>query len=369
MRRALTVLALVALALGAGCGKERPEDPDGSGTIVVSAFDTSGFFQGSVGGQPFPMDSAEVSIQGRTSVFTATGVTNESGEISFAQLPTGSYSIFVRREVKVGPNKKVFTGFGDVTLGGAENRHKDVFAKVISISNLMISEVFYAGSCASSFYFYDQYVELYNASNDTMYLDGDILTRQLQTVDPAMETVDYTLAIYAFQFPGTPITGRQYPIRPKQFMVVAADAVDHRAYCTNSIDLSHADWEFFDALGNDYDNPNVPNVNSITDKTTDFLINLVHGAVVLANGEEYTIDANDYVRIPVKDVIDGVEYNSNPSTAKQMTVRIDAGFAGIGVLRYSGYSTERRELGLDTNDSTFDFLNLVHPTPGFFHGH
>jgi hypothetical protein len=52
-----------------------------------------------------------------------------------------------------------------------------------------------------------------------------------------------------------------------------------------------------------------------------------------------------------------------------MTVRIDAGFAGIGVLRYSGYSTERRELGLDTNDSTFDFLNLVHPTPGFFHGH
>jgi hypothetical protein len=39
----------------------------------------------------------------------------------------------------------------------------------------------------------------------------------------------------------------------------------------------------------------------------------------------------------------------------------------MGMVKYSGYSTERRELGLDTNDSTFDFMNLVHPTPGFFH--
>jgi hypothetical protein len=184
-----------------------------------------------------------------------------------------------------------------------------------------------------------------------------------------MEQKDYTRATYAFQFPGTPVTGREYPIQSKQIMVVAADAVDHRPYCANSIDLSHADWEFFNALGNDYDNPAVPNVSSITDKTTDFLINLGHNGVVLATGEEWTIDADDDVRIPIKNVIDGVEYSSNPSAAKQMTVRIDAGYAGVGMLRYSGASTERRELGLDTNDSTFDFLNLVHPTPGFFHAH
>lgn len=59
---------------------------------------------------------------------------------------------------------------------------------------------------------------------------------------------------------------------------------------------------------------------------------------------------------------------SFPAYAKEMMVRIGAGFASIGILRYSGYSAERRELGLDTNDSTFDIMNLVHPTPGYLHG-
>jgi hypothetical protein len=53
---------------------------------------------------------------------------------------------------------------------------------------------------------------------------------------------------------------------------------------------------------------------------------------------------------------------------KTMTARVDAGFAGIGITRYSGQSTERREEGVDTNNSTFDFVNLPHPTPGYYFG-
>ncbi len=103
MNRIITIFALFAVTLAAGCGRERPDDPDGEGAIVVSTFDTSGFFQGSVGGEAFPMDSAEVSIQGRTSIFAAIDTTNESGEVSFDGLPTGDYSIFVRRQVRWGP--------------------------------------------------------------------------------------------------------------------------------------------------------------------------------------------------------------------------------------------------------------------------
>jgi hypothetical protein len=379
MSRSITVLAIVALALAAGCAREKPVDPDGSGTIVVTAMDTTGFFPGSALGQPFPMDSAEVSIQGRTNVFATTGVTNEFGEISFEKLPTGSYSVFVRRQVMVGPNKKVFSGFGDVTIGGEDSVREEILVRVVSVSNLMISEIHFAGSCASSFYFYDQYVELYNAAAETLYLDNIIVTRQAGVKDPEMETKDYVQAIYAFQLKGT---GRQWPISPGQYVVIAADAVNHKLYCANAVDLSpqnphlaripgepHRLYETFNALGNDYDVPGVPNFESIMPgRTTDFLINLSHNAVVIATGGNYPIDENNYMRIPITSVIDGVEYNSNPAYSKELTMRVDAGFAGIGITKYSGQSTERREEGLDTNNSTFDFINLPTPTPGYFYG-
>jgi len=113
----------------------------------------------------------------------------------------------------------------------------------------------------------------------------------------------------------------------------------------------------------------VPNFESIMPgKTTDFLINLAHNAVVIAEGGVYPIDENNYMRIPIDKVIDGVEYNSNPAYSKEMTVRVDAGFAGIGITRYSGQSTERREPGLDTNNSTFDFVVIPYATPGYYYG-
>jgi hypothetical protein len=357
---------LLASFVAAGCGRERPGGPDGAGTIVVAVTDTSGFFPGSVLGEPFFMDSTDVSIQSRTHIFTASRRTGESGVAVFEGLASGIYSVFVRREVSVGPNKVVFTGFGDLQLAGEETATDTILAKTVSVSNLMINEIFYAGSCASSYYFYDQYVELYNASNDTLYLDNVILTRQLGTIDPDMENKDYVRAIYAFQLKGT---GRQWPIAPGRYVVIAADAVNHRNYCANSPDLSKADYECFNALGNDYDVPGVPNFESIIPgRTTDYLINLVHNAVVIATGEEYSIDENNYMFLPIYTVIDGVEYSANPSAKKEMTVRVDAGFAGVGVTRYSATSVERREPGLDTNNSTYDFVNISPVTPGYFHG-
>jgi hypothetical protein len=360
------MIVFAAIVLVAGCGGKRPDDPDGGGTIVAAVMDTSGFFPGSALGVPFPVDSAEVSLQGRTNIFAAIGVTNEFGDASFDGLATGDYSVFVRRQVMVGPNKKVFTGFGDVKIRGVDTAHKEILVKVVSVSNLMISEIHFAGSCGSSFYFYDQYVELYNAAAETLYLDNIIVTRQAQVEDPEMEQKDYVRATYAFQLKGT---GRHYPIAPGQYAVIAADAVNHKQWCANAVDLSRADYETFNALGNDYDVLGVPNFESIMPgKTTDFLINLAHNAIVIARGGNYPIDEKNYMRIPVDSVIDGVEYSSNPSSVKMMTVRVDAGFAGIGITRYSGQSTERREEGVDTNNSTFDFVNLPHPTPGYYFG-
>jgi hypothetical protein len=239
----------------------------------------------------------------------------------------------------------------------------------------MINEIYYCGGDYSKFYFYDQFVELYNSSQDTLYLDGCILTRNFPSDREDIEDIDYVRAIYAFQFPGTPAGGTEYPIYPGQLVVVAADAIDHSAYA-NAVDLSGADWEFFNPLGSDYDVPGVPNVVNIKDDSTiDFMINLSHNAVVFTTGEEFGyesyVNSAGYERtriaLPLYTVIDGVEYATNSDATKELTVRVDAGFAGLGCTKYSLQSTERREIGVDVNNSTFDFTLLSVPTPGWSH--
>ena len=80
---------------------------------------------------------------------------------------------------------------------------------------------------------------------------------------------------YIYKFPGR-AGEKNYPFNPKQFLVLAGDAVDHRKTVSNSIDLSHADWEFYNQyMAADIDNPNVPNlINLQPDNGTKFLIGL-----------------------------------------------------------------------------------------------
>jgi hypothetical protein len=372
IRRKLLFLVLAPAVIAVGCAVEPPNAPDGGGSVTVVVVDSSGIFPGSAPGVPFAVDSTNVSLKSKSHEFVLQGITSADGKVSFAPLVTGTYTLFAHRELMLENNEKTFTGGYDVSITGQDAVDDSVFVNLIAASDLMINEIFYCGSDRTKFYFYDQYVELYNASADTMYLDGMILTRQLQRSYPDQDEVDYVRAIYAFQFPGTPVTGRQYPIVPGQFVVVAADAVDHSQYADNSIDLSNADWEFFNPLGNDYDNLSVPNITSIhPNSRIDFLINLSHGGVVLATGEEWSVyvreEGTDLILLPIDTVVDGVEYASNSSLTKELTKRVDAGFAGLGCTKYSGQSTERRELGLDTNDSSFDFVLIPGPTPGYSH--
>lgn len=368
MRRAAAYITLLAVGLSMGCGIDMPERPDGGGTISITVADTSGFISG-FPGIPHILDSATVNLQSRTHDYLASRMTGPDGSVSFENLASGEYTLFARREIRIENNKKVFTGGGDIYIESPEVMSDTIKTRLVAASDLMINEIYYCGATCP-YYYYDQFVELYNASQDTLYLDGIILTRQLQSAEPDMEEVDYVKAIYGFQFPGTPVTGRDYPILPGQFIVIASDAFDNTAWCETSVDLSSADWECFNPLGSDFDNPAVPNIVNINpSRTTDYMINLAHNAVVIATGEEYWYEETDtgslYVIIPIYTIIDGVEYASSYSSTKELTIRVDAGFAGVGISKYSSQSAERKELGLDTNDSTFDFGIANPPTPGW----
>ena len=235
------------------------------------------------------------------------------------------------------------------------------------ISPLVINEVYSCGPVNNVFFFFDQFIELYNTSDSVQYLDGKIITRCLMNPDndPYIEVWDYVMNTYVYQFPGTP-GGTEYPIGPGEFIVIASDAYNYpdSAGIPGAVNLENADWEFYNQLGSDYDNPNVPNLININpNKPKEYLISLTNDGVLLADGTDYWQDGI-YIDIPISTILDGVEYKSSYTTPKHLTRRVDSGVI-LGVSRYSGKSRERVSPGKDTNNSSRDFRVIDHPTPGY----
>ncbi|MCK4349580.1 MAG: DUF4876 domain-containing protein [Candidatus Krumholzibacteria bacterium] len=369
MRKILTVLLVfpVGLLLGS-CGEERPGDPDGNNVLTLVAMDTSGVSSE----EWLPVPGATVKLSSTTFYYQETFETDDEGRVVIAGLPAGNYTIMAEK-INVEENVLII---GQMTkqLLYDPAATDTVLMSYMQASPIVINEVYYCGCNASSYYYYDQFFELYNSSSDTLYLDGYIMCRstQIQLLD--WESVDYAIAYFVYIFPGTRGVTKECPIPPKGFLVLAGDAYDHSLVSGRCVDLSSADWEFCNPVKFDYDNPSVPNIDPVTLWSRDFTINIAHVAIWLATGEGYYFDFHfdgnnmkEYINVPLETIVDAVEYSSNPDSPKYVTIRIDAGLGGNGMTRYSARSIERRYPGLDSNNSTFDFVIVDTPTPGYQH--
>jgi len=322
-----------------GCFQEKPTSPDGLAHIAAI-----------VQYENIPLPGARVSLIPHYELLIPPAWTDSLGQAWFHDLPTGIYVVAVEYQldtlITISGSQEVLAISGDTTWADIRLAPTQ--------KGLKINEIYYAGPVNDEFYFYDQFIELYNASDETVYLDGMIVCRLKRDIDQV---------IYIFQFPGTPVTGRQYPVAPGQFVVLASDARNHQEIIRSSIDLSQADWEFYNpASPTDPNNPLVPDILNIEEgNRIDFVMNLSVDEIIIATGE----DVNYADGIDIETVIDGVEYQSRISSDKTLDPRIDRGFAGVGVACYSGMSIERKLPGLDTNNSTVDFRVLPHPTPGY----
>jgi hypothetical protein len=363
----LNLIYLVLLIYLGGCRENPPLIQDGKGIMELKAV-----WNKSTDSIPdiVPLQNAKVIMSSQYGIQIYYAGTD--GILRLNHLPSSIYSISIRAPHPADPSIILVGAVRDVNIGSGQISAPTITAKPVSSTGIAINEIYAVGPVNNIFYFYDLFVELYNSSDSIKYIDGMQVMRvngNSPGSDPpgtkgpgADEYNDGRMQgiTYIYKFPGRP-GEKNYPFYPKQFLVLAGDAVDHRKAVSTSIDLSRADWEFYNQyMAADIDNPNVPNLTNLrSDKATKFLIGLVSDIVALASGAD-TVWTDG---IDISTIIDAVQYSSNPTHLKTIDDRIDRGIA-LSPARYCGRSIQRKEPGMDTNDGSLDFEILSTPTPG-----
>lgn len=310
-------------------------------------------------------------------------------------------------------------GFGSKSL--YDDGTIDVQLKVAGSNGLIFKELYMAGTKIGYGYWRDGFTEIYNNSDETLYLDGIVLGivdynfgNPTPWVNPDGSLMDrYPLGNFMVYFPGT---GEDYPILPRESKVLATMPIDHTALpieegvdTPSPVDLSRADWDIFipaEYADGDTDVIGIPNM-LVAYKVfgLDFMPGMSGQPVLLAHikdasgnilyGDaipewvrkpENRLDKpggfSNHVMIPKEFVIDAVEvvYADPSKRNKLLHPEQDVGmvwYYGPGGPdtdgMYSGKSIRRKVLDFvdgnpvyqDTNNSSEDFIiGGQKPTPG-----
>lgn len=193
-----------------------------------------------------------------------TAVTAADGSARFEGLTQGNYEISIDRPLTA----------AELSLLAPADREASIFAGGASIAvapplrdvgielvaarrgSLVVSEFFVYAAPVSGFYTAAHYVEIYNNSDTTIYLDGIVLFRTsvTATCDELRHLRLDETGVWSGLLDRFPGTGRDYPIRPGEAKVMSVDAIDHRVIAQQLPDLSTAEFE----LIGDPSDPNNP---------------------------------------------------------------------------------------------------------------
>lgn len=353
----------------------------------ITLKDNSGFMQILFGSDK--VRGAEVSLKSNLLGSEYKLISDSNGVIKIKGIISDNYIITVTR--KMSSDEMELIGGTTVRLVKLVNKKTRILElTAVSPANIdvemdmveggsliIISEIYACGPQGSGLYYHDKYVEVFNQSDSVQYLDKMMIAIVYTNSNTGLHYRDDPEYIHSksiWIFPGT---GKDYPIQPGQFVLCAEDAIDHRMNAPNSVDLSHADFEFYKDDAPDIDNPAIPNMIKIYQTSgNDWLIGGETGALVLSNfSADSLLPFDDQFLIPYRSVFDGVEYKADPTKLdkKILNEGIDAGSAG-GIQFYTGKSMERilisdleRKILKDENNSSVDFMIINAPSPGKYH--
>jgi hypothetical protein len=262
------------------------------------------------------------------------------------------------------------------------------------VGNFLFKEIYYTGATGSSgqHYFHDQFVEIYNAANGTLYADG-LLIGDVHGVageiNPGQEPTPFgmdTEHVYLNSVWQVPGTGKDYPIEPGKTLLIAHDATNHQP--DSPLDLTAADFETYNEREDmkDVDWPIAPNLTRIHfTGGFDWLLPVFGAAVVVFRAEDPSVlervdipgasELGPRIKVPNALVIDAFEalQNANSGAYKRVPTALDKGFV-FASDTYTGESARRKIIGeedgrkilADTNDSSADFEILAQPAPRSF---
>jgi len=316
------------------------------------------------------------------------------------QLPYGSY--------KISANGTVITKDKEEVQVGA-SAEQDINSNVVNLSlplvikqfnnDFIIEEVFFTGSKTNDGKNYNnsRYFKLTNNTDEVLYADNLIIATSEFLTSVKREITPYHIdkafpVASAMYIEST--TGKQYPVAPGSFIVVADNAINHTK--DNGFDLRKADFEFPStnpSLGQ-VDNPDVPNMKVMftnMDRMIFLYTTSIQSYVIArfpAGENEQTLLQNhkyDYsyttsagtirpvssYEIPNSWIVDAVNNSTDEDFLHILTdPSLDAGWASA-FPKFSSKSVRRKVLGTmsngknlykDTNNSTADFVRNSEPS-------
>lgn len=376
----------VLFLLSYGCRKiELGEDIKALDVTVRVAYDTS------KGNFSLPIEGINIKLENLWNGKINQIKTNQNGLAEFDNISAGVYNIMATLTI---PKEDFlnYTGqfseddvtlnasINSVTLNNQTNAILDLQMKLGRIGGLVLKQIYYAGSdTKNGATFRDQFIEIYNNSNELIYADSlyiaqvwgtnsanpDLSKGFYLTSGPMVGQLDWSKSIgmpsginasedyfYPKSLYRIPGNGTDYPIQPGESIILAQTAVNHKAPYSNStggsinikdpsltVDLSNADFEVYLApylaspLASDIDNPAVPNMIMLAYSGKDWLLDNPgrDGYIIFKTDKDIpstfpqypdptqlaiTQNTTMYYQIPLEFAIDAVEIQPNSPTSR-----------------------------------------------------
>ncbi len=322
-------------------------------------------------------------------------------KVMLNNLEAGNYNVTVNGHLDftlngVAGQKDFEVRSDNVTLNETTTALKMTVSTFTAQGGFVISEIFFTGTSTAEGKSYsgDQYIIITNNSDVTLYadsiavLESAFLTTAKEDYTPDIMSTDFSVQA-CYMIPGT---GRSVPVEPGESLTLAVNAINHTTEQPNSIDLSGADFEFFDETSNpNFTDPdgNAPNLDKwycytatiyqfhsrgfnsmaiakMQTSKEDWLENYVYDATYLFVFGDFSkeMTKSGIYKVPNDWILDGV--NLSVESVREWNVldaSIDAGWTYCGKVdrddtRFNKSVIRKKDANgkyIDTNNSTNDF--------------